>query len=73
MNLMMSNPAEIPPALIRLDTVMARTGLSRSTLYAYMREGRFPQPVAISERCVAWIESEISDWIADRIAKGRRR
>ncbi len=70
---MMSNPAEIPPALIRLDTVMARTGLSRSTLYAYMREGRFPQPVAISERCVAWIESEISDWIADRIAKGRRR
>jgi len=70
---MTSSSVESRPALIRLDTVMARTGLSRSTLYAYMREGRFPQSVAISERCVAWIESEISDWIADRIATTRKR
>lgn len=53
---------------LRLDQVKARTGLSRSTIYAYVREDRFPAPVAISTRCVAWIESEIDDWIAARIA-----
>ena len=54
--------------LIRLDQVKARTCLSRSTIYAYMREGRFPQPIAISDRCVAWIEGEVDAWIAERIA-----
>lgn len=57
--------------LIRLDQVKARTGLSRSTLYAYINEGRFPRPVTISDRCVAWVESEIDTWIAERIASRR--
>jgi prophage regulatory protein len=58
--------------LLRLEQVKARTGLSRSTIYAYMNEGRFPAPVAISERCVAWVEGEIDSWIAERIASRRR-
>lgn len=58
-------------AFLRLEQVKARTGLSRSTLYAYVREGRFPAPVAISERCVAWVEGEIDGWIAERIASRR--
>ena len=57
--------------LIRLEQVKARTCLSRSTIYAYMREGRFPEPIALSDRCVAWIESEIDAWIAERIASRR--
>jgi prophage regulatory protein len=65
-------PERTRPSLIRLEAVKARTCLSRSTIYAYMREGRFPQPVSISERCVAWIESEIDAWIADRIAATRK-
>lgn len=60
------------PRLIRLESVKARTCLSRSTIYAYVREGRFPAPVAITERCVAWIEAEIDAWIAERIAAARR-
>lgn len=63
---------EVRPALIRLEAVKARTCLSRSTIYAYMREGRFPQPIAISERCVAWVEAEVDAWIAERIATSRR-
>lgn len=58
-------------SFIRLDQVKVRTGLSRSTIYAYVREKRFPAPVTISERCVAWIEGEIDDWISERIAKRR--
>jgi len=72
MDSMTFNRAETRTALIRLEAVKARTGLSRSTLYAYMREGRFPQPVAISERCVAWIEGEIDAWIAERITASRK-
>jgi prophage regulatory protein len=68
----MANQTEARSTLIRLEAVKARTGLSRSTLYAYMRDGRFPQPVAISERCVAWIEGEIDAWIAERVAASRR-
>ena len=62
---------EAKTSFIRLGQVKARTGLSRSTLYAYIRDGRFPSPVTISDRCVAWIESEIDAWIADRIASRR--
>jgi prophage regulatory protein len=57
---------------VRLNDVKARTGLSRSTLYAYVRDGRFPAPVAITKRCVAWVEAEIDGWIADRIADRSR-
>jgi prophage regulatory protein len=60
--------SEAKTSLIRLEQVKARTGLSRSTLYAYIHDGRFPRPVTISDRCVAWVESEIDAWIAERIA-----
>ncbi len=61
----------VKTSFIRLEQVKARTGLSRSTLYAYIRDGRFPSPVTISDRCVAWVESEIDTWIAERIASRR--
>jgi prophage regulatory protein len=59
------------PTLIRLKQVLARTGMSRSTIYSYMRDGRFPEPVSISARCVAWVEAEVDLWISDRIAAHR--
>jgi prophage regulatory protein len=65
---MKSEDMQARTAFVRLNEVKARTGLSRSTLYAYVRNGRFPAPVAISKRCVGWVEGEIDRWIADRIA-----
>jgi prophage regulatory protein len=62
---------EAKTSFIRLEQVKARTGLSRSTVYAYMRDGRFPSPVTISDRYVAWVENEIDAWIAERIASRR--
>ena len=58
-------------SFIRLREVITRTGLSRSTVYAYIHDGRFPRPVSISARCVAWVEGEIDRWIAERIATHR--
>lgn len=54
--------------LIRRKEVQSKTGLGASSIYAEMAKGKFPKAVQISERRVAWIESEIDDWIAERIA-----
>ena len=55
--------------LIRRKEVQAKTGLGASSIYAMMQQGKFPKAVNISERRVAWIESEIDQWIANRIAQ----
>ena len=54
---------------IRLKEVMHVTGLGRSSIYNYMAEGRFPKTVSLGGRAVAWVESEITDWIQDKIAQ----
>ncbi|HPD83676.1 MAG: AlpA family transcriptional regulator [Alphaproteobacteria bacterium] len=52
---------------LRLADVMARTGLSRSSIYLAISEGKFPQNVNIGLRSVGWLESEIDIWMQDRI------
>ena len=52
-----------PPRLMARPEVETLTGLSRSTIYREMREGRFPEPVKIG-RAVRWREDEIAAWIA---------
>ena len=42
------------------------TGLSRSTIYLMMSRGEFPRPVKITGKAVAWPESVIRNWLADR-------
>lgn len=50
--------------LIRLAEVKHRVGLSRSTIYRWMAEGRFPKPGRLGSYIVAWEEQVINDWIA---------
>lgn len=49
--------------ILRLPTVLDRTGLSRSTLYRKIQNGSFPKQVAISARCAGWRESAVSAWL----------
>jgi prophage regulatory protein len=56
------------PYLLRLPAVLGRVGLGRSQVYEEMAEGRFPTPVKLSGRAVAWPSDEIDAWIAERIA-----
>lgn len=49
--------------ILRLNTVLDRTGLSRSTLYRRISTGRFPKQIAISDRCAGWRESEVREWL----------
>jgi len=52
-------------SLQRLPTVKERTGKSRSTIYAEMKEGAFPKPVKIGKRSVAWPSNVIDEYIED--------
>jgi prophage regulatory protein len=54
-----------PDRIIRFDTVRARTGLSRSTIYRKIAEGTFPAQLKISTNGAGWRESDINRWVAD--------
>ena len=55
-----------PNRIIRLRTVLSRTGLSQSTIYRKIAEGTFPAQLKISTKGTGWHESDISRWIAIR-------
>ncbi len=57
-----------PDRIVRLKTVLARTGLSRSTIYRKIGEGTFPAQLRISVNGAGWRESDINRWIADPAA-----
>jgi prophage regulatory protein len=53
---------------LRLKEVMALTGLGRSSIYKFMDEDKFPKSVPLGGRAVAWVESEIEDWMNERLS-----
>lgn len=57
-----------PDRIVRLKTVLNRTGLSRSTLYRKIKEGTFPPQIRISINGTGWRESELNQWIANPVA-----
>jgi len=58
-------PADTASRILRLNSVLERTGLSRSTLYRKIERRTFPAQVRISEGCVGWRECEIEAWLRD--------
>jgi prophage regulatory protein len=58
---------DTPDRILRLNAVLDRTGLSRSTLYRKMQRGTFPRNVQISTRCAGWRESAINDWLRNPV------
>ena len=58
--------------ILRLPTVKAITGLSRSTVYLRMSKGTFPEKISLGSRAVGWLETEIQDWLDERISVSRK-
>lgn len=60
-------------SLIRMQQVLALVAIKRSTLYDWLNRNSprydptFPRPIKIGAAAVAWLESEIDDWIAAKI------
>jgi len=53
--------------MLKLKEVQKLTGLSRSSIYAYIDKGLFPAQVKLGLRSVAWVESEIESWVDSKI------
>jgi prophage regulatory protein len=49
--------------ILRLRSVLDRTGLSRSTLYRKIQQGSFPKQIRIGIRCAGWRESAVNEWL----------
>ena len=60
------------PVLIRRKEVERLTTLSRSRIYALMQQDAFPKNISLGSMSVTWIEAEVLDWVATRIAEFRK-
>jgi prophage regulatory protein len=63
-----SNPqplhaAQISDALLRLPTVQAVTGLSKTTIYTLVARQDFPQPIRRGNRCTRWRSADVTAWL----------
>ena len=58
--------------ILRLPAVMANIGLSRSSIYLRVAEGTFPKPVSLGARAVGWLESDIQEWLRQRVELSRK-
>ena len=58
--------------ILRLPAVMARTGLSRSTIYLRISKGCFPRSISLGGRAVGWIDAEVNEWVAQQIKASRK-
>lgn len=56
--------------IYRIREVMKETGLSKSSVFSFVKTGRFPQPIRLSPRCVGWEEAQIKSWLSERKAQG---
>jgi prophage regulatory protein len=54
--------------IIRLPEVEHKVGYRHTTIYALMAEGRFPRSIPLGSKARGWIESEVDDWIRERVA-----
>jgi len=67
--------------ILRRKQVEARTGLSRSSIYARLRHNpkrpgdfdpTFPKPISVGAKAVGWIEAEIDAWLTAQVEKSRK-
>jgi len=62
-----------PPIVMRvrrLREVEEFTGLKRTQIFAHVAAGNFPPPIKLTDtgRAIGWLESELLEWLAKRVA-----
>lgn len=57
--------------ILRLRAAKDWTGLSRSTIYAMMKNGTFPKSLSLGARAIGWLESDIQAWIDSRVSASK--
>ena len=59
----------IPEALLKIQTVVAVTGLSESSIRRKVAVGEFPAPVKDGSRCTRWVAAKVQNWLRAKGAK----
>ena len=57
--------------MLRLPSVIEITGLSRSSIYLRMKNNDFPPSISLGDRAIAWLESDIEQWLEDKVAASK--
>ncbi|HBS0460406.1 helix-turn-helix transcriptional regulator [Serratia ureilytica] len=68
---MVQNKTDKTLKLIRLSEVIRKTGFGKTWIYKLISVGKFPKQIKIGERAVAFIESEVDEWIYKAITASR--
>lgn len=70
---LMAVSAPVQERFLRLPEVIHQCGLSRSTLYDLIARDAFPAQVSLGGKNVAWLQSEITAWMMERVAHRNRK
>lgn len=60
-----------PQQFYRLPQLKQRLGVSGSTIWNWIKQGKFPRGVKLSENCTAWSASDLEAWVQSRIAASK--
>ena len=52
--------------VLRAPEVVSEIGVSKATLYRWVRSGQFPPPIKLGGHSVGWLREEIDAWLAGR-------
>ena len=58
-------------SFLRLPKVKQLTGFGRSQIYHLIKQGKFPKQIHIGPKSFAWLDSEVSEWMKERIRLSR--
>lgn len=69
-------PTALPPSLaesqlINIKTVAAATGYGRSAIYERVREGTFPKPIRLGQRCTRWRVADVQAWLDQAVQSAK--
>ena len=60
------------PQTIKLPEVLAIVRLSKAKVYSDIRKGAFPKPIKIGDRAVAWVLTDVTGWLEQRIKQSKQ-
>jgi len=52
--------------MLRIKSVSQKLDTGKSTIWLWLAEGKFPEPIKLSPRITVWKESDIDEWIERR-------
>lgn len=60
------------PQFYRLPQLKARLSVSGSSIWAWVKQGKFPKPVKLAANTTAWTAADVDAWAQSRITASRQ-